>query len=119
MRIGLGLGAVAASLVLLALWVAPARTAEPTGDVSVDRSLMSGMADMHRDMSAARLNGDPDHDFVAMMMPHHRGAIDMARVELRDGRDPELRKLARDIVAAQERELHEMADWRTRHGGGS
>jgi uncharacterized protein (DUF305 family) len=61
--------------------------------------------------------GEPDKDFVVMMTPHHQGAIDMAKVELQYGKDPELLKLATDIVAAQEKEIAEMEEWLARHGG--
>ncbi|WP_158924604.1 DUF305 domain-containing protein [Acidisphaera sp. S103] len=49
--------------------------------------------------------GDPDRDFAAMMIPHHQGAIDMAKVELRFGHDPVLRRLAQGIVVDQQREI--------------
>jgi uncharacterized protein (DUF305 family) len=55
--------------------------------------------------------GNPDKDFARMMMPHHQGAIDMANVELKYGKDPEMRRLAGDIVSAQEREIVEMQHW--------
>ena len=63
------------------------------------------MAKMDRDMSAAPMTGDPDHDFAAMMLPHHQGAIDMAKTELTYGKDPTMRKLAREIIAGQEKEI--------------
>ncbi len=59
--------------------------------------------------------GDPDLDFATMMLPHHQGAIDMARVELRYGKDPGMRKLAAAIVNAQEREIAAMSAWKAAH----
>ena len=80
-----------------------------------DTSMMAGMRSMQRSMDRAPVTGDPDRDFVSMMMPHHQGAIEMAKVELRYGRDPELRRLARDVVAAQQREIAEMDRWAASH----
>ncbi len=60
--------------------------------------------------------GDADRDFAAGMIPHHQGAIDMARVELKYGNDPELRKLARQIVAHQTSEIALLRRWQTKHG---
>jgi uncharacterized protein (DUF305 family) len=62
------------------------------------------------------MSGDPDMDFVMMMLPHHQGAVDMAKIELRYGKDPELRKLAEDIVASQEKEIAFMRAWHKKHG---
>ena len=69
---------------------------------------------MMKDMDV-ELTGNADRDFVAMMMPHHQGAVDMAEVELKYGRDPELKKLARDIVAAQRKEIASMQKWQASH----
>jgi uncharacterized protein (DUF305 family) len=64
----------------------------------------------------APMTGDADKDFVMMMIPHHQGAIDMAKVELQYGKDPMLRKLAQDIIAAQEKEIADMKAWRAKNG---
>jgi uncharacterized protein (DUF305 family) len=60
--------------------------------------------------------GNPDVDFAHAMMPHHKGAIDMAKVELQYGKDPELRKMAEEIVSAQKKEIAEMKKWLATHG---
>ena len=70
---------------------------------------------MMKEMSAPSYTGDADRDFVAHMIPHHQGAIDMAQVELKYGKDPVLRRLARQIVAAQEKEIRLMQLWQSKH----
>ncbi|RQR86621.1 MULTISPECIES: DUF305 domain-containing protein [unclassified Burkholderia] len=67
-------------------------------------------------MEGARYSGDADRDFVSQMAPHHQGAIDMARVELKYGKDPTLRQLASRIVAAQRDEIALMERWQKMHG---
>ena len=77
---------------------------------------MAAMNRMSEAMSApSMMTGDPDRDFVGMMMPHHQGAIDMAKVELTYGKDPVLRRMATGIVAAQEKEIAEMKAWQAKH----
>ena len=61
------------------------------------------------------MTGDPDVDFARMMIPHHQGAIDMARAQLEKGRDPAMRELAQKIIADQEREIGILRDWLARH----
>ncbi|PJB45833.1 MAG: hypothetical protein CO105_03075 [Comamonadaceae bacterium CG_4_9_14_3_um_filter_60_33] len=65
---------------------------------------------MHQDM-AVPLTGDADVDFLAGMIPHHQGAVDMAEVVLKYGKDPKVKKLAQDIVAAQKKEIAIMQAW--------
>ena len=73
----------------------------------------SGMAKMNKGMDIA-ITGNADHDFAAMMIPHHVGAIDMAQTELRFGKDPMLLTLANGIVKAQEDEIAKMTAWLAR-----
>jgi hypothetical protein len=65
-----------------------------------DAAMNKMMADM-----AVKPTGDVDHDFVAMMVPHHQGAVDMAKAELRYGHNEQLRRLAEEIVAKQQQEI--------------
>lgn len=64
-------------------------------------------AAMERMMAAMHVppTGDVDRDFVAMMIPHHQGAIDMARAQLRYGRDQRLKRLAQEIIVTQQQEI--------------
>jgi hypothetical protein len=73
------------------------------------------MMQMHKAMGAVKPTGDADIDFVQGMIPHHQGAIDMAKIELEKGKDPEIKKLAQDIINAQEVEIKQMNDWLAKH----
>ena len=79
-----------------------------------DAEFRHGMMTMQHEMNNMKMTGDPDRDFVMMMIPHHRGAVEMAQVELKYGKDPELRKLAQDIIDAQKREISFMEDWQSK-----
>ncbi len=77
--------------------------------------MMRQMEAMNKAMMGAPMTSNPDQDFVAMMTPHHQGAIDMARIYLRDGKDPEIRGMAEKIISDQEREIGEFKAWRAKH----
>ena len=86
------------------------------GMTSAGSEMMRAMERMQGAM-AAPMSGDLDVDFARMMIPHHQGAIDMARLQLAHGKDPELRKLAEEIIGAQENEIRFLNDWLARKGG--
>lgn len=87
-----------------------AHAAAPAGDPAY-AAQMKAHEKMSVDMGAVKPSGDPDIDFVRMMIPHHQGAIDMAEVELKYGKDESRKELARQIIEAQTREIAEMKDW--------
>ncbi|MBK4313773.1 DUF305 domain-containing protein [Enterobacter hormaechei] len=76
---------------------------------------MSGMKDMHDKMMAAVNEPNPDKAFAKGMIAHHEGAIAMAETELKYGKDPEMRKLAQDIIKAQKGEIEQMNKWLGSH----
>lgn len=72
-------------------------------------------AKMHKDMTMT-FSGTADIEFMKGMIPHHEGAVDMAKVLLQYGRDPELRKLADDVIRTQNEEITMMRDWLRKNG---
>ena len=66
-------------------------------------------------MSSMEYSGDRDIDFARGMIPHHQAAIDMARIVLKHGKDAEIRKLAEEIIEAQEREIAQFETWLAAH----
>lgn len=91
-----------------------APAASSTTDSASTQAFKAGSERMHRDM-AIEYSGKADVDFARGMIPHHQGAIDMAKVELEFGTDPELRKLAEEIIAAQEKEIAQLKAWLAKH----
>jgi uncharacterized protein (DUF305 family) len=72
------------------------------------REMDAGMARMMEDMHSPGFSGHADIDFLAMMIPHHAGAVEMARLLLQHGRDPATRQLAEEIIASQVVEIESM-----------
>ena len=80
-----------------------------------DQALLRDMRTMRHRMSSARLTGKPDQDFVATMIPHHQGAVAMAHTELKYGKSPYLKRMARKIIKSQDRQIKEMRHWQAKH----
>ncbi len=91
------------------------RMAAPGASASPSTQAFKAAGDkMMQDMDRP-LSGDADRDFVAGMLPHHQGAVEMAKIELQYGKDAELRRLARGIIAAQDKEIAQMQAWQRKH----
>ena len=75
------------------------------------QQMNGSMARMDGQMAKAPMNGNVDHDFASMMIPHHQGAINMAKAELVYGKDPVMRRLAQEILIDQQSEIDAMRLW--------
>ena len=74
------------------------------------------MKDMNDKMASMQTSGNADVDFARMMRIHHKGAIDMAKAELRDGKDLQMHKMAKGIIAAQEKEIAQLDKFLAKKG---
>ena len=73
--------------------------------------LVVSMDKMHMAMDAVKRSGNSDVDFVRLMLPHHQAAIDMAKTQLLHGKDPQMRRLAQEIITDQQLEIELMQRW--------
>lgn len=112
------LGALASPLALHAQ-----TAAHSSGKGGMDHSAAAGKMDMkammkenNEKMAAIPMTGNADVDFAQMMRIHHQGAIDMAESELRDGKDPKMLKMAKDIISAQKKEIAVLDAFLARNG---
>jgi len=81
--------------------------------------LQHSIDSMHEALSSLKSTGNNDEDFVQMMLPHHQAAIDMAKAELMQGQNPQMRRLAQEIITDQELEIEVMQLWLSQHDGQS
>lgn len=81
-----------------------------TKDTAATKAYRAANMKMHEGMNL-KFSNDADVDFIRGMIPHHQGAIDMAKVVLEHGKDPQTRKWAEDIMREQAREIAEMQAW--------
>ena len=78
------------------------------------RAYMDAAIEMHREM-AVRYTNDADRDFASTLQAHHKGAVELAKVELQYGTDPEMRRLAEAVIESRAREIGLLEAWRAKH----
>ena len=85
--------------------------AKSMDSMDMHKSMMKGM----KDMGSMKSTGDTDRDFAMMMKMHHQSALDMANVELQQGKDAKLRSMAKNIISSQKKEIKEFDQWLAKH----
>ncbi len=108
LALGIGLAGAAQAQQAHQHGAMPAAKAGPADSASTKAYKQANMK-MHKDMDIA-YSGDADVDFLRGMIPHHQGAIEMARIVMTQGKDPEVRKLAEAVVRDQEKEVAMMRE---------
>jgi uncharacterized protein (DUF305 family) len=86
-----------------------------TSELEMERA----MDKMHAEIASIKPTGDNDADFVRFMLPHHQAALDMAKAELTYGTDPQMRRLAQEIITDQQSEIELMQLWLKQHESSS
>lgn len=86
---------------------APKNKDAASGSMDMHKGMMGGM----KEMESMPMSGDADRDFAMMMKKHHQMALDMAEVELRNGKDGKMRQMAKSIIASQTKEIKEFDLW--------
>ena len=84
-------------------------------DTPATKAFKTSMDKMHSDMMMT-YTGDADVDFIKGMLPHHQGAVEMAKIVLQYGKDPEVKKLAEEVIKAQNTEINFMKGWMAKKG---
>ena len=103
-----------ASALAATVFLVPFAQAQPAGQMD-----MKGMMKENNDkMSSMPMTGKPDVDFAMMMREHHKGALTMAEMELKSGKDAGMREMARKIIAAQKKEIAQFDAYLAKNGHG-
>jgi uncharacterized protein (DUF305 family) len=97
--------------IVATLSIAAIAQMQPPREMRFMSEMNESMDRMGKAMKSAPMNGDVDHDFCTMMLPHHQGAIDMAKAELLYGKDPVIQRLAKEIIIDQQSEIQAMQLW--------
>jgi uncharacterized protein (DUF305 family) len=104
-RFTLSMRAVAMAVAVMAAAPMWTNAAEPA------KSEAMQMPSEQKDHSKMSMTGDVDYDFAANMRMHHQMAVEMAQAELKNGKNPEMLRMAKDIIAAQKKEMAEFDNW--------
>ncbi|TFL13560.1 DUF305 domain-containing protein [Pusillimonas caeni] len=86
-----------------------------TAKNGISMDMQGSMMEMRKSMDAMKPSSDIDYDFAAMMRVHHQGAVDMAELELKKGQDPEMKQMAKEIIADQKKEIAKFDEWLAAH----
>lgn len=89
---------------------------DATADYNEAQKAYAAANDKMHSAMGGTINADADIAFMQGMIPHHQGAVEMAQVVLKHGKDPEVRALAQKVIAAQEAEIKEMQAWLDKRG---
>ena len=100
-----------ASVVAIAVWPQDHSMSHMATQGTSWVALMKNMETMQAAMAVVQPSGNQDADFVKLMLPHHQAAVDMARTELLYGNDPQMRRLAQEVITDQESEIQLMHLW--------
>jgi len=114
MKLATNLSAVFATIIILTATLLRAADQLSGDKSSTDASwseLVTSMEKMHMAMGEVKQSGNNDVDFVRLMLPHHQAAIDMAKTQLLHGKDPQMRRLAKEIITDQQLEIELMQRW--------
>jgi uncharacterized protein (DUF305 family) len=111
-------------LILVCSIISPARQGLPSSkkdqtEGTAGLEMEQAMEKMHATMTSIKPTGNNDADFVRFMLPHHQAALDMAKAELTYGKDPQMRRLAQEIIADQQSEIELMQLWLKRYESSS
>ena len=85
------------------------------GMAAGSQALHQSMEKGQKDMMGMKMTGDADHDFAMMMTSHHKSGVEMAEIELKHGKDPKMKEMARKIIDAQKKEIAEFEAWMKTH----
>lgn len=101
----------------VSLLTASASSFAHEGSHSASHEMMTIMGSMCQSSAKMTMTNDADQDFVAMMIPHHQGAMDMARAYLKEGKDEKIKSMAKKMIESQTKEVADLKNWQGKNSG--